>query len=63
MAKKVTKLRTWTKDDIRTLKTLAREKTKTSVIARKLKRSVGATYQRARGLGVTVGAGRKKKTK
>jgi hypothetical protein len=31
---------------VRTLKTLAREKTKTTVIARKLKRSVAATYQR-----------------
>jgi hypothetical protein len=31
MAKKTTKLRPWTKEDIRTLKTLAREKVKTSV--------------------------------
>ena len=60
MAKKTTKLRSWTKDDIRTLKTLAREKVKTSVIARKLKRSVDATYQRASKLGVTLGAGPKK---
>ena len=59
MAKKATK-RPRTKEDVRTLKALAREKTKTSLIARKLKRSVGATYQKARGLGVTVGAGRKK---
>jgi hypothetical protein len=41
MAKK--KLRPWTKEDVRTLKTLAREKTKTTVIARKLKRTEGAT--------------------
>ena len=34
MAKKATKLRPWTKEDVRTLKTLAREKVKTSVIAR-----------------------------
>jgi hypothetical protein len=60
MAKKATK-RPWTKADVRLLKVLARGKTKTSVIARKLKRSVGATYQKARGLGVAVGAGRKKK--
>ena len=47
MAKKATtKLRPWTKEDVRTLKTLAREKTKTTVIARKLKRSVGATIRR-----------------
>jgi len=38
MAKKITKLRPWTTDDIRMLKTLAREKTKTTVIARKLSR-------------------------
>jgi hypothetical protein len=31
---KTTKLRPWTKDDVRTLKTLAREKAKTTVIAR-----------------------------
>jgi hypothetical protein len=58
MAKKI---RPWTKDDVRTLKALVREKTKTTVIARKLKRSVGATYQKARGLGVTLGGGRKKR--
>jgi hypothetical protein len=61
MAKKVVKQRDWTKEDVQTLKTLAREKTKTTVIARKLKRSVGATYQKARALGVTLGGGRKKR--
>ena len=55
MAKKVVKRRDWTKEDVRTLKTLAREKTKTTVIARKLKRSVGATHQKAMRLGVTLG--------
>jgi len=60
MAKKTTKLRLWTKEDVRTLKTLAREKVKTSVIARKLKRSVGATYQQAMRHGVTLGGGRKR---
>ena len=55
MAKKVVKLRGWTKEDVRTLKTLAREKKKTTVIARTLKRSVGATYQKASQLGVTLG--------
>jgi hypothetical protein len=55
------KLRPWTKEDVRTLKTLAREKTKTTVIARKLKRTVEATYQKARALGVTLGGGRGKK--
>ena len=56
MAKKTTKLLPWTKTDVRTLRTLAREKVKTSVIARKLKRSVGATYQQASRLGVSLGA-------
>ena len=56
MAKKV-KLQPWTKEDIRTLKTLAREKRKTTVIARSLKRSIGATYQKASQLGVTLGSG------
>jgi hypothetical protein len=63
MAKKTTKLRPWTKDDVRTLKTLAREKTKTTVIARKLKRTEGATRQKAKGLGVMLGGGRGKKRK
>jgi hypothetical protein len=45
-AKKATKIRPWTKEDVRTLKTLAREKAKTAVIARKLKRTLGATYQK-----------------
>jgi hypothetical protein len=58
---KETKLRTWTKDDVRMLKTLAREKVKTSVIARRLKRTLGATYQQAMRLGVTLGGGRKKR--
>ena len=61
MAKKTAKIRSWTKQDIRMLKTLAREKSKTTVIARKLKRSVQATYQKASALGVTLGVRRKKK--
>jgi hypothetical protein len=55
MAKKVVKFNPWTKEDIRMLKTLARERKKTTVIARALKRSVGATYQKASQLGVTLG--------
>jgi hypothetical protein len=59
--KKISKLRPWTKEDIRTLKTLAREKVKTTVIARKLKRTVGATHQKAMRLGVALGGGRSKR--
>jgi hypothetical protein len=54
MAKKTTKRRPWTKEDVSMLKALVREKTKTSVIARKLKRSERATYQKAAALGVTL---------
>jgi hypothetical protein len=61
MAKRTAKRRPWTKEDVRTLKALAREKTKTSVIARKLKRSVDAMYQQASKLGVMLGGGRGKK--
>lgn len=60
MAKKALKRREWTKEDVRTLKALAREKTKTTVIARRLKRTVGALYQQASKLGVSLGASRKK---
>ena len=63
MAKKTLTLRRWTKEDVRTLKTLAREKTKTTVIARKLKRSVGATHQKAMRLGIMPGGGRRSKGK
>jgi hypothetical protein len=59
-AKKTVGRKEWTKDDVRTLKTLAREKTKTTVIGRKLKRTLGATYQQAMRLGVTLGGGRKR---
>ncbi len=58
---KTAKMRPWTKEDIRMLKTLARGKEKTSAIARKLKRSIGATYQKAMRLGVTLSGGRKRK--
>jgi hypothetical protein len=46
--------KTWTKEDVRLLKTLVREKTKTSVVARKLKRTEGATRQKAMTLGVKL---------
>jgi hypothetical protein len=61
MAKKVTRIRPWTKEEVRMLKTLAREQTKTTVIARKLKRSVAAVYLRASKLAVMLGGGRGRK--
>jgi hypothetical protein len=61
MAKKTKKLRPWTKEDVRMLKTLGREKTTAAVIARKLKRTYAATRQQAHKLGVSLGGGRGKK--
>jgi hypothetical protein len=55
MGKKGIKLRAWTTVDVRMLKTLAHEKTKTTEIARRLNRSVEATHQQAMRLGVTLG--------
>jgi hypothetical protein len=62
MAKATKNPRPWTKEDVRLLKTLVREKTKTSVVARKLKRTEGATRPKASMLGVKL-AGSRPKTK
>jgi hypothetical protein len=61
MGKKITRSRPWTKEELRMLKTLARKQTKTTVIARKLKRSVAAVYLRASKLVVMLGGGRGRK--
>jgi hypothetical protein len=62
MAKKTKKAKPWPIEDVRMLKTLVREKTKTSVVARKLKRSPTATRQKARALGVKLaGASQRKR--
>jgi hypothetical protein len=53
MAKK-SKRRAWTKEDVRVLKTLARQKTPAKKIARTLKRTEGATRQRASSLGISL---------
>jgi hypothetical protein len=63
MAKKTTKPRPWTKEDIRTLKSMVREKTKTSVVARKLKRTPTATRQKAAALGVRLAGASQRKRK
>jgi hypothetical protein len=54
MARKATKRRPWTPKQIRTLKTLARRKTHAARIARTLKRSEGATRQKAFSIGVSL---------
>jgi hypothetical protein len=61
MAKKVTRSRPWTNEEVRMVKVLVREKTKKPVIARKLKRSVAAVFLRASKLAVALGGGRKKR--
>jgi hypothetical protein len=54
MAKKRRKRREWTTTDIRELKSLARNKTPVARIARKLKRTPGATRQKAFILGLSL---------
>ena len=53
MAKKSTR-REWSKEDVRELKTLARQKTPVAKIAKSLKRTPGATQQKAFTLGVSL---------
>lgn len=55
MARKSAKPREWTKADVRLLKTLAREKRKTTAIARTLRRSVSATRQKGYSVGISFG--------
>jgi hypothetical protein len=50
------KRRSWTTDDVRTLKTLARKKTAAGKIAKQLKRTEGATRQKAFSLGLSLDA-------
>ena len=49
------KRRSWTTADVRTLKSLARKKTNAGKIARKLKRTEGATRQKAFSIGRVTG--------
>lgn len=44
----------WSKDDVRTLKTLARQKIPAPKIAKELKRSEGSVRQKALGLGISL---------
>jgi hypothetical protein len=53
MAKK-TKRRAWDTTDIRELKSLARRKTPAGRIAKKLKRTEGATRQKAFSMGLSL---------
>ena len=44
----------WSEEDMRTLKSLARQKTSAPKIAKQLKGSLGAVRQKALGLGVSL---------
>jgi hypothetical protein len=52
--KKASKKRAWTSVQVRELKTLARKKTPASRIAKTLKRSEGATRQKAFSIGLSL---------
>jgi NADH:ubiquinone oxidoreductase subunit len=54
MAKKRSKRRQWTKDDVRELKASAKQKRPARQIARALKRTEGATRQKAFSLGISL---------
>jgi hypothetical protein len=54
MVVKKLKRREWTAQDVRELKSLARQKTPAAQIARKLKRTEGATRQKALTLSVSL---------
>jgi hypothetical protein len=54
MTKTATKRRAWTPEHVRTLKTMARQKKKASRIAKTLKRSEGATRQKALSMGLSL---------
>jgi hypothetical protein len=46
--------RKWTKDDVRDLKLLAKQRTGVAKIAKRLKRTAGATAAKAHTLGVSL---------
>jgi hypothetical protein len=52
--KKSVTRRTWSKDDVREFKLLARQKTPAPKIAKHFKRSEGAIRQKALGLGISL---------
>jgi hypothetical protein len=54
MANRNGKRRAWTSENVRTLKALARKKTPAAKIARALKRTEGATRQKAFSLGLSL---------
>jgi hypothetical protein len=53
--KKIAIWREWTKDDVRTLKVLAKQKAGVAKIAKTLRRTPGATAAKAHTMGVSLG--------
>lgn len=54
MAKRAKKRRAWTAGEVRELKAMARKKTPAGKIAKKLRRSEGATRQKAFSIGLSL---------
>jgi hypothetical protein len=54
IVKKASKRRAWTSVQVRELKTMARKKSPAAKIAKKLKRSEGATRQKAFSIGLSL---------
>ena len=54
MARKATKRRAWTAEHVRTLRTMAQKKKTASRIAKTLKRTEGATRQKAFSMGLSL---------
>jgi hypothetical protein len=54
MAKKARKRRAWSAGEVRDLKAMARKKTPAGKIAQKLRRTEGATRQKAFSLGLSL---------
>ena len=54
MAKRKKKRRAWTSSELRELKTMARKKIRASQIAKKLRRTEGATRQKAFSIGLSL---------
>lgn len=54
VAKKAVKRREWTKEDVRLLKSMAKQRMPAAKVAKSLKRTEGATRQKAFQLGVSM---------
>jgi len=54
MAQQAKKRRSWTAGEIRDLKAMARKKTRAGKIAKKLRRTEGATRQKAFSIGLSL---------